>query len=75
MYAQLDAPSQHSYASDGQGNIVSFEPSEPNEKFSPYLHLDFPTSYRELRHLSSIWTHEQDEELRELFERFKEENG
>lgn len=75
MYAQLDAPSQHSYTSGGPGNIVSCEPSEPSEKFSPYLHLNFPTSCRELRRLSSIWTHEQDEELRELFERFKEENG
>ena len=32
-------------------------------------------SHRELRQLSSMWTREQEQELAELYERFKEEEG
>ena len=40
---------------------------------SPLLPSPLSFSHRELRQLSSMWTREQEEELAELYERFKEE--
>ena len=47
----------------------------PPLSLTPLLSSSLSLSHRELRQLSSMWTREQEEELAELYERFKEEEG